>query len=311
MSIDISSASSLQSGLQNLEQKKTDSLLQLATTTQEHLNDARRAEYAKAARGFESMFVSMMMKQMKTSMLDEDKEEGEDMSFGADTLQGYADMQFADQVARSGQGMGLASMIYKQLTGGESLPTITVDLPGMIKSRTQQQDASIIENQPLSKTPVKTAQAPEIPASGADIHPADTLHQRASQRIEKYQPAIMHAAQKHNVPEAMIKAVITAESAGRHDAVSPVGAKGLMQLMDQTADSLGVKNVFDPVQNIQGGTRYLGQMLKEFGGNIDLALAAYNAGPGNVRKYGDSIPPFRETQAYVRRVKNYMERFNQ
>ncbi len=91
------------------------------------------------------------------------------------------------------------------------------------------------------------------------------------------------------------------ESAGDPLAVSPAGARGLMQLMPGTADSLGVRDSFDPEQNLAGGVRYLRQLLDRFGGDERLALAAYNSGPGTVERYGD-VPPYRETRDYVRRV---------
>jgi soluble lytic murein transglycosylase-like protein len=113
--------------------------------------------------------------------------------------------------------------------------------------------------------------------------------------------AVDAAAAEYGVPAALIRAVIEQESGGNADAVSPAGALGLMQLMPDTARSLGISDPMDPVQNIFGGTRYLAQLLKQFGGRVDLALAAYNAGPGAVERWG-GIPPYPETQAYVRSV---------
>ncbi len=119
------------------------------------------------------------------------------------------------------------------------------------------------------------------------------------------QDLIREKSRKYDVPESLIQSIVQAESGFDPNAVSPAGAKGLMQLMPGTAKDLGVSNVFDPAQNLEGGVRYFRQMLDRFDHNVTYALAAYNAGPGNVAKY-QGVPPYRETQNYVKKIlKNY------
>jgi soluble lytic murein transglycosylase-like protein len=121
-----------------------------------------------------------------------------------------------------------------------------------------------------------------------------------------YDEIIQRAAEKFNVPEKLISSVIKQESNFDASAISSAGASGLMQLMPGTAKYLGVNNLFDPEENIMGGAKYLRQMLNQFNGNIEVALAAYNAGPGSVKKH-DGIPPYKETQNYVQKVLNYFQ----
>lgn len=151
---------------------------------------------------------------------------------------------------------------------------------------------------------VRSAPRTDISGSNGDFSGALKSAMSSQKKSVDLDGIFQRASETYNVPVDLLKAVAKAESNFNPRAQSGAGAQGIMQLMPATARGLGVTDPFDPEQNIMGGAKYLSGMLKKFGGNTQLALAAYNAGPGNVAKYR-GIPPFKETQNYVKRVMAY------
>jgi soluble lytic murein transglycosylase-like protein len=153
---------------------------------------------------------------------------------------------------------------------------------------------------------VEATNAPDSPDFRLTYPGKGTLiHSRGFRAIRydgRYDSHILDAAATHGVSEQLVKAVIAQESEFDAMAVSSKGARGLMQLMPPTALRFGVSNIWDPKQNIEGGARYMRFLLDLFSGDVKLALAGYNAGEGAVFKYGYNVPPYNETQEYVRRI---------
>lgn len=149
-----------------------------------------------------------------------------------------------------------------------------------------------------------------FPCYASDPKCRQVSWEKVKLNTQAFSREIRLASEFNAVDESLIRAIIHAESAYQTDAQSPKGAQGLMQLMPETQALMDVANPFDPEDNIEGGTRYLSQLLDEFDGDFELAAAAYNAGPTAVSKYG-GIPPYDETQEYVRRVKILYRRYGQ
>ena len=150
-----------------------------------------------------------------------------------------------------------------------------------------------IQGAPLSAVPTQGG----VSAAGAGAS-GETSRDKTQARVERFRSLIAQAAQRHHLDAALLAAVVHVESGGNPQAVSPAGAQGLMQLIPASAQRFGVDDPFDPAQSLDGAAQYLRGLLGQFGGDVSKALAAYNAGEGNVKKYG-GIPPFAETQAYV------------
>jgi soluble lytic murein transglycosylase-like protein len=182
---------------------------------------------------------------------------------------------------------------------------VSVSLP-FLKDKANKNYAKIANlNSPVNEKQAgantSAVQKTESPASDPAIESNNQKQQAGASEPKLMERSITKAAEKYSLPPGLIKAVIRAESNFDANAVSTAGAQGLMQLMPATAEELGVQNPFDIDQNVDGGSRYLREMLDRFNGDVKLALAAYNAGPGTVDKYDGDVP-YRETQNYVKRV---------
>jgi len=158
----------------------------------------------------------------------------------------------------------------------------------VLQSTAKSQFGALLTNQPTTSVQAKITQADKIQGYSQPSKP-------------QLLNLVSQISQKHGVDEKLVKAVIKQESGFNTKATSHCGAMGLMQLMPATAKTLGVKNAYNPVENVDGGVRHLKWLLSKYHGNVILALAAYNAGSGAVDKY-DGVPPYAETQNYVKNI---------
>jgi soluble lytic murein transglycosylase-like protein len=246
-------------------------------------SDLQKAKIQQVASEFESMFTQMMLKAMRSAV-------GENPlipeSFGEKIFTEMLDSEYSKSITNTSH-LGLADMIVKEL---EKYEVKDLPVPDNSLNPIQLMDNKFIGNKKAGSSTALTAD----PAA----------------KVAKWQSLINEASEKYGVDKKLISAVIVQESAGNQFAVSKAGAKGLMQLMDSTALTLGVNNSFNPRLNIMGGTKYLRDMLDKYDGNEELALASYNAGPGAVDKY-NGIPPYAETQNYVKSVSRLKSLFTE
>jgi soluble lytic murein transglycosylase-like protein len=224
----------------------------------------------------------MMLKSMnKTTSGISDTEDG----YGGDMFDTMFEQQIGSYISES-KSLGIAEVLYKKITGEEMTPEMRSKIS--------------------TKINVSNTGSTNTGTDATSVTPSD----ESLNRLNNYESQINEASDSFGVDKNIIKSIIMTESAGNKNAVSSAKAKGLMQLMDSTATDMGVKNSFNPRENILGGTKYFAQMLRQYNGDTKLALAAYNAGPKNVDKY-NGVPPFDETKNYINKVLSYFNHFNE
>lgn len=267
--------------------------------------EQEKARLKKATQEFESFFRYQMMKAMRKTVPENPLTEGLPMSSsqGKDTFLDLMDME----ISRAGSGGpgSISDILYRSTEklleakyNGKNDEDST-SAPAQLHPVTVKRTPIQIKPKPV-KLPEK--ETPAIPLeSKPDIAPLRPRIKSVHESImHKYGDLIDAAAAETKLDSALIASVIHVESSGNPNAESHAGAKGLMQLADSTAGDYGVTDAFNPEQNIKGGSRFLKELMDRYQ-DIKLALAAYNAGPGNVDKYG-GLPPFKETQNYVNKV---------
>lgn len=269
----------------------------------------------KTAREFEAVFMNTLMKAMRKTVPDNKLYN----SGGATKFyRQMHDAEIAKSMATGGSGLGIADLIIQQFAknveSSEAIEQLQKENEGLqspvgapaqpLPIRTEvfgppaphQQSEAMSRYRSMSPVGERVAKMARLRAmasqQGAAV--ADTL--------QRFEHEIGSASVKSGLDPELILAVVMEESGGDPQARSPKGATGLMQLMPGTAAEVGVSDATSPSQNLHGGSAYLAQMLRKYEGKLDIALAAYNAGPGNVDKAGGQIPDFKETQRYVKRV---------
>lgn len=276
----------------------------------------RKIKLKKATEAFEAIFIAQMLKSMRTTSFT--AKEDEETGFGKDIMLSMADEAVSKQLSKSGV-FGIGDILYNNLIKrigeyddkGQLKITSQRHIDGVAPPRAtgQPAPASRVEQNPIPPTTSEPVKKQVIDATPRvqlkTVAPAKPPVQPdavavAHDRLGRYVDHIREAAEANNLPEDLLRAVIKQESSGNQNAVSSRGALGLMQLMPDTARSVGVRNPLDARENIMGGARYLRQMIDRFG-DLETALAAYNAGPGNVERHG-GVPPFPETRKYVKQV---------
>jgi Rod binding domain-containing protein len=254
----------------------------------------------EVAKRFEALFYNQLLSSMRATV-PENEFWGE--SSGTKIYRQLHDQELADRLADQG-GLGVADLIVRQFESavareGGDTKTSETSIPAELTVR---------RRHGLDAYRRQSVTSPEAAALARLRRSAATMGGAVADTLGRHHRELATAASESGLDPALLLAVTMQESGGDPRAVSPKGAQGLMQLMPATARELGVQNAFDPAENLRGGSRYLARMLQRYDGDLDLALAAYNAGPGRVDAAGRAVPPFPETERYVERVKDLARR---
>lgn len=265
-----------------------------ADAAKEGADSGEGSRLKAVATQFEALFYNQLLRSMRETVPDNGFW---GQSGGAKIYRQMHDQELSDRLASRG-GLGVADLIVDQFrTALDRENDDAVEAPLALRQR-----------QGLAAYGSPTEQTGPMAAATRLRRRAEDIGGATADTLARFQGDILAAARETGVDPALVLAVAVRESGGDPAALSHRGARGLMQLMPATAREMGVTDPGDPSQNLRGGSRYLARMLDRFGGDLDLALAAYNAGPGTVERAGGRVPDYPETQRYVKAVKELSQR---
>lgn len=268
-----------------------------ANTEADQQAKAREHEgLVKAAREFETVFLNQLMQAMRKTVPDNDMFNSKGPT---KIYQQMQDAEMAKALATSSGGLGIADLIVQQLSPQSRegiVPTAGQDVPLRPVVPAEAPDRAVESYRKNSRLDLVRDHLKRLQATAQPNHPA------AADTLRRYESEFHTAARESGLAPEILLAVVMTESSGDPEATSPSGAQGLMQLMPVTAAELGVEDRRNPAENLRGGARYLSGLLERYDGDLPLALAAYNAGPGRVEQAGRRIPAIAETRNYVEKV---------
>lgn len=273
--------------------------------------EQRRLKLKKSTQAFESIFIAQLLKNMRSVSFDKEED-----GFGKSIMLSMADESVSQQLSKTNM-LGVGKMLYQHLLKrldaepvemhklkiGKPNPVIAAASPAAApppKLKVAPKSHNVETSRAATPVKIEVTHKNKLAPPRAVTSAAKAPQSGSHSALDRYVEHIRAAADETQLPESLLKAMIMRESSGNASAVSSKGAAGLMQLMPDTAKAMGVSDPFDPRESILGGAKYLRSLLDRFK-DLRMALAAYNAGPTRVAKYG-GMPPFADTVRYVEQV---------